>query len=248
MNVMILAAPKNTIQEMSNDEVPFCLLEYDHKPLLEILTAYVNVVNPTNIIYAFSKKDMDLWHLNEIVAQLTSRAKVVTVEKNTGGAVCTALLGIEYINNNDELLIISANELVKLDYQILIDYFRITNFDAGVMYFRSIHPRYAYIRQNDMGTVIEVSERRPISQKAIPGVFWYARGKDFVEAAKNIIRKDAMTNNSFYISSTLNEMILADAKIGAYEIRNEQYMPLKTSRQMDIFETQNFIRNVDAHF
>jgi hypothetical protein len=38
-------------------------------------------------------------------------------------------------------------------------------------------------------------------------LYWYRRGKDFVEAAESMIAKNIRVNNEFYIAPVYNEMI-----------------------------------------
>lgn len=244
MNVLILAAQSTRQDIQEEPTLPACLAEIDGKPLLELLTEAVEPLKPEKIIFAFMKHDIGHWGLDYIVEQLAPGSAIISVEKPTAGAACTALLGAPYINNDAELLILSANEVVRQDLAAVIHQFRDREADAGVMSFSSIHPRYAYVRLDANGHVVEASEKRPISRNAIPGIFWFRKGRKFIEAAKNTLRKDAKVRNSFYISSTLNELILEHALINHFPIGNELYVPLKTEKQLDIFETLNSFRGL----
>ncbi|WP_302580106.1 glycosyltransferase family 2 protein [uncultured Desulfovibrio sp.] len=244
MNVLILAA-QNSRQDMQEEPtLPVCLTEIDGKPLLELLTEAVEPLKPERIIFAFMKHDIAHWGLDYIVEQLAPGSVLISVEKITAGAACTALLGAPYIDNDEELLILSANELVRQELGPVIEDFRARGADAGVMSFNSVHPRYAYVRLDANGNVVEASEKRPISRNAIPGIFWFLKGRQFVEAAKNILRKDAKVRNTFYISSTLNELILEHRSIGMFPIEKEFYIPLKTEKQLDQFELLKFMQQV----
>lgn len=244
MNVLILAAQNSRQDIQEEPTLPVCLTEIDGKPLLELLTEAVEPLKPERIIFAFMKHDIAHWGLDYIVEQLVPGSVLISVEKPTAGAACTALLGAPYINNDEELLILSANELVRQDLGPVIEDFRARGADAGVMSFNSVHPRYAYVRLDVNGNVVEASEKRPISRNAIPGIFWFLKGRQFVEAAKNTIRKDAKIRDAFYISSTLNELILEHATINHFPIENELYVPLKTEKQLDMFETINSFRGL----
>jgi dTDP-glucose pyrophosphorylase len=66
--------------------------------------------------------------------------------------------------------------------------------------------------------VEEVAEKRPISNIATVGIYYYKHGKDFVEAAEQMIEKDIRTNNEFYVAPAFNEMIASGKKIFIYPI------------------------------
>lgn len=246
MNVLILAAQnvQNIRADTEDPALPFCLTEIDGKPLLELLVDAVTPLAPARLIFAFMKHDIGHWGLDCIVEQLAPGSAIISVEKPTAGAACTALLGAPFIDNDDELLILSANELVRQNLADVVEDFRQRRLDAGVLCFRSVHPRYAYVRLDAEGNVVEASEKKPVSRNAIPGVFWFARGRDFVTAAKDAIRKDARVRNAFFISATLNERILHHSRIGVFPLEAEQYIPLKTEKQLDQFETRSYLRGL----
>lgn len=244
MNVLILAAHHSRADLQEEPTLPVCLTEVEGKPLLELLTEAVEPLTPQRLIFAFMKHDIVHWGLDYIIEQLAPGSAIISVEKPTAGAACTALLGVPFMNNDEELLILSANELVQQDMAEVVASFRQQKFDAGVLSFKSVHPRYAYVRLDTDGNVIEASEKRPISRNAIPGIFWFAKGSHFVNAAMQIIRKDAKVRNTFFISSTLNELILNHAKIGVMPLENEKYIPLKTEKQQDMFEFHKYSKYI----
>lgn len=235
MNVLILAA-QNSPREAREEDLPVCLAEMDGKPLLELLAEAIIPLNPEKIIFAFMRHDIARWGLDCIVEQLAPGAIIISVENPTAGAACTALLAAPYIDNDEELLIMSANELIRQDLCGVVKSFREQHLDAGVLCFRSVHPRYAYVRISKDGNVSEAAEKRAISSNAIPGLFWFARGGRFVRGVKNVIRKGAHVQGRYFISSTLNECVLENARIRAIPMEKTKYIPLKTDRQQEIFE------------
>ena len=68
--------------------------------------------------------------------------------------------------------------------------------------------------------------------------YYYKRGADFVECAKNVIRKDNLINGAFYLSQTLNEMILKQKKVSIYKLTNEKFHSLKTEMQLAQYITE----------
>jgi hypothetical protein len=100
----------------------------------------------------------------------------------------------------------------------------------GVPAFNSIHPRYSYVRLED-GLVVEAAEKTPISRNATAGFYWYARAQDFVDGAKDLIRKDAHVNGAFYVCPVFNELILGQKRVGVRALELAQYHPVKNERQ-----------------
>lgn len=236
MNILILAAGR--VQSDSNSEItyPACLSELNGVSVLESITANLSEIADANYTFALHAEDISDFHLDNIANLLVSNAKIAVVPKSTMGSACTALLVACELAEERPLLIVSANELIRQKIMPMLEEFLIRELDAATLAFRSIHPRYSYVRLNNAGLVIEAAQQNPISQVATAGVFWFARTRDFIEAAKDTIRKGAVTNNRFYLAPVLNELILRHKKIGIKEIDKADYMPLKTSHQIQQYE------------
>lgn len=173
-----------------------------------------------------------------MVAQMHPAAVAHPVHDATKGAACTALLSSAIIDTDCELVILGANEILDVSFETIVNQFRTQGRDAGVVIFKSLHPRYAFVRLTDAGDVVEAAEKNPISPHAVAGMYWFKSGAMFVEAVKNMIRKDAKVNDSFYIAPALNELILLNKKIGSYRVEPNQYRPLKNQSQIHAYETQ----------
>lgn len=236
MNILILAAGQTNF-DSQDGSYPLCLTELDGVPLIERLIQSCHSIGDANFIVALREQDIGRYHLDNVVCLLAPGAKILRIAEDTRGAACTALLASTYIDNDDGLLILNGNEILDADFSAVLEDFRARKLDAGVVTFHSVHPRYSYVRLNDQGLVVEAAEKNPISRLATVGFYWFARGKDLVRAAQNMIRKDASVNELFYICPALNELVLEQARIGTYAVEASQYHPLKTERQLIQFET-----------
>jgi NDP-sugar pyrophosphorylase family protein len=231
MNILILAAGQAA--DSIDEKYPLCLTELNGTPLIEHLVKSCQNIGPVNFAVALREQDIARYHLDNIVALLAPGAQVIRIPKQTQGAACSALLAAGIIDNEQELLIISGNELLDVDFGTVMADFRLRKLDAGTITFSSVHPRYSYVRlDEETQLVIEAAEKKPISRMATASFYWFAEGRRFVRAAKNMIRKDARVNDVFYICPTLNELVLEQARIGICPIDGSQYHPLKTEQQL----------------
>lgn len=236
MNILILAAGHPEF-DTRDGNYPLYLTELDGIPIIKHIVNACKALGAANIIFAFRKEEVNRYHLDNVVDLLSPNAVTLKVCGNTPGAACTALLATTYIDNEQELLVMSANELVDIDLVEFVTSLKARHLDAGAVTFSSIHPRYSYVRVGANELVTEATEKNPISNHATASLYWYARGKDFVEAIKNMIRKDAHIDGLFYICPAFNEMVLNQAKIGIWVINAKNYHPLKTERQLQQFES-----------
>jgi NDP-sugar pyrophosphorylase family protein len=137
--------------------------------------------------------------------------KHVVVDKLTEGAACTALLAEEYIDNDEDLLIANSDQVVEYEPKNFTLLKNLSNVDSMVFTFNAVHPKWSFVRTNSRGYITEVAEKKPISDIATCGIYWYRRGSDFVKYAKQMIESNIRVNNEFYIAPVYNELI-ADGK------------------------------------
>ena len=125
----------------------------------------------------------------------------------TEGAACTALLAKEYINNDEDLLIANSDQIIEYEPENFKLLKNLTSCDSMVFTFNAVHPKWSFVKTNSRGFVTEVAEKKPISDIATCGIYWYRRGSDFVRCAENMIKKDIRVRNEFYIAPVYNELI-----------------------------------------
>lgn len=237
LNIIILAGTK--VEEARQEgDFPYYLSEADGVPLIQSLIENCATLNPGKIVCLLPNADVNKYHLRNMVSQMHPAAVAFPVHETTKGAACTALLASELIESENELVIISANEILDEPFAKVVTAFRHEGRDAGVVIFKSLHPRYAFVRLNSTGDVVEAAEKNPISPHAVSGMYWFKSGSLFVEAVKNMIRKDAKVNDAFYIAPSLNELVLQHKKIGSYRVDPSQYRPLKSTAQLHAYEAQ----------
>lgn len=230
MNIMFLMGSAQA--GTNKEEYPLYLTEINDKTILEQQIDYISKIRVQQLLFCVKESEMKQFHTDYVIKQIDPTAKIITIHTQTKGAICTALLGAEYIDNEQELLLMAVDDFMEDDSEEIIEKFRQEDADAGVVSFNSVHPRYSFTRLNDHGVPVEFSEKRPISKNALVSFYYFKQGKDFVECAKDVIRKDKAVNGNFYISQTLNEMILRQKKIAIHKIDNNKFHSLKTEAQL----------------
>ncbi len=223
MNIVILMAGAGKDFEEQGHSYPKYLLEIQNKPIIQRVVESLKNLG-SNVICIIRKEDQERFFLGDMMKILCPEVKVITVENLTKGAVCTALFAIEDINNDEELLVLNGDQLIKANLFTAIADFRNRKLDGGIVTFKSVHPRWSFAALDAGGLVVETSEKRPISDNATAGCYYYAKGSDFVRACFSVIEKDAETQGFYYISSTYNELILEQKKIGIFEIPRKDYI------------------------
>lgn len=228
-------AGKSIYFDDDNYIYPKPLTEVKGRPMIQGVIENFNAVSDEiNFIFAVNKVDCKKFHIDNVLQLLTNNnANVIRVDAETAGAACTALLAIDSINNDDPLIISNVDQLFDCSLDVFIQDFKNRKLDSAVICFDSVHPRWSYALTDKSGYIIEASEKRPISNNAIAGFFYFKHGKYFVDAAMKSIIKDASVNGIYYISPVLNEMILDGKKLGLISVENDKYHTFYSSQLLE---------------
>lgn len=214
---------------------PKPLTEIKGKTMLEMVIEDYKELNPKNYVFVFSDEDCKKFHIDASAKILSPASQVIKLSNQTAGALCTCLMAVQYINDDTSLIIANSDQIIETDYTRVIEHFEKMNADAGVITFPSVHPRWSYARKAG-DEVVEVAEKRPLSKDAIAGFYYFKKGSDFVQAAKNALMKQNNLDGKYYISASINELILLGKKVGYFEIEKEQYRSFYSPAKIKEYE------------
>lgn len=225
LNILVPMAGRSEFYDSKTYVFPKPLFEINGIPMVELVVKNLDTIgSEKQFHFILSAEDCDRFHLDHTLRLLTDgRCNMLKLERETRGAACSCLMAIEFIDNDAPLIISNADQVVEHDLDEVLHYFVENDYDAGVICFESVHPRWSYVLLNAEQQVIETAEKRPISKNAVAGFYYFRRGADFVAAAMRSIEKDANVNGLYYIAPALNEMILDRKKLGIYKIDSSCY-------------------------
>lgn len=236
LNILIPTAGEKTFKVSENNAFPRLLTDINGKLLVERAAApFVSLPYDKTIIVAAPKEQIESYKLDSVLSLLDDSIEVCPVNDKTRGAVCSALLTVEMLDLDAPLIISSFEQILDLDLLTYIEQFISMDVDAGVLTFESIHPKWSYVKVDNHKLVTQAAEKRPISKNAIAGIYYFKKASLFIEAAKNMIRNDVTHEGMFYISHTLNEVILNSGRVLALPIKPSQYFHINDDHSLDSY-------------
>lgn len=147
-------------------------------------------------------------------------ATVVRVNGLTEGAACTVLAAEQFLNSHDPLMIVNSDQWIDVsidDYLDRSDEYR----DGLIMTMQANDAKWSFVELNPEGHVTRVVEKEVISNMATVGIYNFARGSDFVSAAREMIAANERVNGEFYVAPVYNRLIRNAAQIGTFSIGSE---------------------------
>jgi len=207
MKILIPMAGEGSRFKKEGFTFPKPLIDVAGKPMIQKVVE--NLDFQAEYIFLVRKKHLDEYKgLSNTLERITNGClKIVEIDGLTEGAACTALLAKEFIDNNEDLLIANSDQFIEYQRQNFIFMKNMTNVDAVVWTFNAVHPKWSFVKTNSRGFITKVAEKKPISDIATCGIYWYRKGSDFVKYAEQMVSKDIRVNNEFYIAPVYNELI-----------------------------------------
>ena len=241
MNVVVMLAGDGGNFVKDGQKYPKLLTEINGKTMIEIvLEGLTSLTIPeNNIIFMVRKYDNDIYYLGDVIRLILPESHIMTVEGETAGAALTSLLAIEYLDEKESLVLVNGDQLLDYDENELVRFFVKNDADAGVFVFNSFHPRWSYVRTDKDGLVIEAAEKRPISNQATAGFYYYKKTFEYIESVKRMILKGGDVDGLYYICPVFNEMILEQKKILTYSIDSKKYHSFMSPEKVKDFEKTN---------
>ena len=213
---------------------PKPLVEIAGRSMVEIVVRNVAPSEPHRFVFVCRQDHVERFALADVLRLVAPGCQVMPIRGQTAGALCSVLLAMEFVGPEEELLVANADQVVDCTMDEFLADARQREADGAMLTFPSTHPKWSYARLEGE-RVVAVAEKRPISQHATAGLYYFRRGGDFLAAAEAMILKNAALHNEFYVCPVYNELILAGKKVAVYPIGREQMHSLGTPEDVERF-------------
>lgn len=235
MNVLIPMAGAGSRFEQAGYTFPKPLIEVNGKPMIQVVVENLNI--DAKHIFIVQKEHYKKYNLKYLLNLITdNNCEIVQVDGITEGAACTTLLAKQFIDNDEPLVMANSDQFLEWNSNEFMYSMVADDVDGGIVSFEATHPKWSFAKLGEDGFVTEVAEKKPISNIATVGVYYWSKGSDYVKYAEQMIDKDIRTNNEFYVCPVYNEAIGDDKKVKVFPI--EKMWGLGTPEDLN-----NFLEN-----
>lgn len=178
----------------------------------------------------------------------------INVEKTTGGAACSALLAKEHLlynNKHENILVVNCDQLIEVDEVNFKTVFSsVKSWEHSMIFTFQIFEKdekwsFAKIDIID-GEVLEVAEKRQISDLATCGLYYFDSSKVFVDSIElMMLEENNKFNGEFYVVPCYNELIKT-YNVNVFNVSNmiplgvpDDYTKYLNSFQLDYDKVNN---------
>ena len=219
-NIVIPMAGLGSRFKEKGYKMPKPLIDVNGDTMIKLVTDNLNI--DANFIYIVQKEHYEQYNLELYLKSIKPDCKIVVIDGVTDGAARTVLHAEDLIDNDRHLIITNSDQFFEWNsdefYYILESH---PTIDGCTLTFEpeDLNPKWSYVKLGEDNYVVEVAEKKVISNIANCGLYYFNKGSDYVAGAKQMIEKNIRTNNEFFIAPVYNELIESDMKIINYDIK-----------------------------
>ena len=205
LNILIPMAGAGSRFFESGYTFPKPLIDVDGVPMIQAVVNSLSI--NARYTYIVQQSHYDQYNLEHLLNLITPGCNIVKINGVTDGAARTCLYASDYINNDEPLLIANSDQILDWNSREFLYELYTKNADGGIATFESSHPKWSYAKTNLEKIVLEVAEKKVISNNATVGVYYWKHGQDFIKYTNQMIEKNIRTNDEFYVCPVFNEAI-----------------------------------------
>lgn len=214
---------------------PKPLLEIGTQSMIEVVLGNLSPPAPARFTFVCRKEHVTQFYLGDMLRLIAPDCRVLALENETAGALCSVLLAMDQIAPDDEVLVANGDQFLDADLASFYAACRPPGVDGCILTFTSTHPRWSFAKTDGQGRVTAVAEKRPISKQATVGLYYFRRAADLMAAAEKTILKGLTTSGQFFVCPVYNELILAGQTVTAHPLPEGAMHSLGTPEDYESF-------------
>jgi dTDP-glucose pyrophosphorylase len=223
INIVIPMAGRGSRFSKAGYELPKPLLDVRGRPMIEVVVENLRPKEPHRFIFICQKEHLEQYDLEaKLIKSAGANTEIIPINHVTDGAACTVLLAEKFINDENSLMIANCDQYVSVSIDDYLAKMIENQYDGYIMTMTAEDPKWSFVRLNGQNEVIEVVEKKVVSNEATVGIYNYKHGSQFVKAAKEMINANDRVNNEFYVAPAYNYMIREKLRVGYMNIGSDR--------------------------
>jgi len=235
MNFVIPMAGLGSRFTQAGYSKPKFLVEVKGKTLLEYSIDSLPLNLSSNIIFVILEDVLRQYKIDKQLEKIITNNNfdILPIKKVTGGQAETVLLSAPFIELDKDLVIYNIDTYFQsstLEVQLLSN----EKYEGLIGYFHDTDPKWSFAATSDDGFVTKTTEKVPISDIALTGLYHFSKAKSFFDVAEYAIKNKITSRGEFYVAPLYN--ILIDRGMKFVLNYAETFVPLGTPEDVRKFE------------
>ena len=183
---------------------PKPFIEVDGKPMIKRVVESLLLFEHEHV-FVGRAEHFAQYNMDKIFPHL-ERFRTVPIYYTTSGAAVTIDHCHTLFGADEDILIVNSDQLFHYNNHE-VEEVRRSGIDGCIWCFKGTGPNWSYAKLDDDGYVVEVAEKKQISEYATGGMYYWKSFYSFRQALARMIAADDRTNNEFYVAPVYNHML-----------------------------------------
>lgn len=194
--------------------LPKPLLPIHGVAMIEVVVRNLAPSEPARFVFLCQREHLSGYGFEDSLRTAAPGCVIVPIDEVTEGAACTVLLAQDAIDPDDVLVIANSDQWVDHQIDAHLAGLRGDRLDGRIMTMTAHDPKWSFVELDAASRVTNVVEKVVVSDEATVGIYTFARGGDFLRAAKAMIAAGERVNGEFYVAPVYNRLIAEGAAVG----------------------------------
>ena len=237
IQLVIPAAGRGSRFQEVGELTPKPLILIDGIPMILWVVANFNLEPRDSVIIICQKSDGFAEVLKQYISHLPFMIQFFEIEGITSGPASTVDLVINRLNPNIPLIVANSDQYVSHNLSEFILSVRNSEYLGTILAMRASGDKWSYIRRGKSGTIIEVIEKKQVSNEATVGIYAWSRPIVFQESFKYLKTEKILVNNEYYVAPSYGYLISQNLSIGVFSVgsHGDSVNGLGTPQDLDAF-------------
>lgn len=179
---------------------PKPFIDVDGKPMIRRVIEHLNLLSYEHI-FLCREEHLEEFNMSHIFDDI--KHTIVPVVGTTEGAAITVSLVESLIDTDEDILVVNSDQLVYYN-SFELEHVRKSDVDGCIWCFHGTGPNWSYVRLNEDREVVEVAEKKEISNYATGGMYYWKSFRNYLKCLDRMIYLNDRVNGEFYVAPVYN--------------------------------------------
>lgn len=201
--------------------LPKPLIQVLGVPMIRLVIENMRPARPHRFIFICQHAHVAQYGVADKLQAWAPGCAVVLLDGVTEGAACTVLAAADEINPDAPMMIANSDQYVEGAIDDYLGAMDRPDVDGLIMTMWADDPKWSFVGFDAQGRVDRVIEKEVISNEATVGVYNFRHGRDFIDGAREMIRRDLRVNHEFYVAPVYNLLLERGYRIAVHNVGRE---------------------------
>lgn len=167
--------------------------------------------------FIINKNQLSPEQVSENIAAITGNFSLVEIDYLPAGPAASSALALPHIDPQLPLIITNCDQIIDdFSADTFLRFCNINEVDGVLGVFHSRSPKNSYVKLSDDNKVIDVKEKKVISNVATNGFHWWKKALYFDESYSQMKANKDTVNDEYYVAPSYNYLVQRGMNVMPY--------------------------------